>query len=89
MRAPSRYGYADFMAYAFAVAEVVDADEPRTYSEAVKGNEKGQWLTAMKEEIQSLYKNKTWRLADKPKNQKVVGCSGHSKGSKKLLRMGN
>ena len=62
------------MAYAFAMAEVVDADEPRTYSDAIKGNEKGQWLVAMKEEIQSLYKNKTWRLVDKPKNQKVVGC---------------
>ena len=74
VKAPSRYGYADFMAYAFVVAEVVNADEPRNYSEAVKGNEKSQWLTAMKEHIQSLYKNKTWRLVDRPKNQKVVGC---------------
>ena len=28
----------------------------------------------MNEEIESLQKNHTWKLVEKPKNQKIVGC---------------
>ena len=39
---PSRYGYADFKAFAFSVAEEVDSDEPKSYSEAMKSKEKAK-----------------------------------------------
>ena len=32
------------------------------------------WAQAMKEEMDSLNKNFTWVLMDKPKEQKIVGC---------------
>ena len=69
MRASSRYGYVDFMAYV-----VIVADEPKSYIEAVNSKERSQWLENMNDEMQSLYKNDTWRLVDKPRNQKILGC---------------
>ena len=70
----SRYGYADFLAFAFAIAEEIDLEEPRSYSEAMKSKDKAKWQNAMQEEIKSLFKNQTWKLVERPANQKVVGC---------------
>ena len=74
VKAPSRYGYADIMAYAFSVVEEMETDEPKTYHDAMTRKDKEQWLFAMKEEIQFLYKNQTWRLVNRPNNHKVIGC---------------
>ncbi|KAG8382166.1 hypothetical protein BUALT_Bualt05G0048400 [Buddleja alternifolia] len=38
IKAPSRYGYADVMAYAFAVAENICSDDPGSYYEAITNN---------------------------------------------------
>ena len=46
MRASSRYGYVDFMAYA-----VIVADEPKSYIEAVNTKERSQWLENMNDEM--------------------------------------
>ena len=40
VKTPSRYGYADIMAYAFSVAEEMDTDEPKTYRDAVTSKDK-------------------------------------------------
>ncbi|KAL2527730.1 cysteine-rich RLK (RECEPTOR-like protein kinase) 8 [Abeliophyllum distichum] len=45
--------------------EALESVEPFSYEEAKK---------AMKEEINSLDKNDTWKLVERPKNQKVVHC---------------
>ena len=74
VKAPVRYGYADIMAYAFSVASVLESDNPKSYFEAVTSKERDRWIAAMNKEIQSLHKNKTWRLVDRPSNQKVVDC---------------
>lgn len=74
IKVPSRYGYADIMAFAFSVAEDIGDEEPRTYRDAVTGKEKEKWLVAMNEEMQSLHKNETWRLVVRPSNSRVVGC---------------
>ncbi|CAA7014800.1 unnamed protein product [Microthlaspi erraticum] len=44
-------------------------EEPQTYDEAC-GNE--EWEEAMKEEIEMIEKNKTWKLVDKPEKKNVI-----------------
>nr|GFB13128.1 retrotransposon protein, putative, Ty1-copia subclass [Tanacetum cinerariifolium] len=46
-------------AYAFAAAEEEDTHEPLTYQEAVAYEDSSKWKAAMKEEMDSLRKNKT------------------------------
>nr|GEY88863.1 retrovirus-related Pol polyprotein from transposon TNT 1-94 [Tanacetum cinerariifolium] len=46
-------------AYAFAAAEEEDTHEPLTYQEAVACEDSSKWKAAMKEEMDSLRKNKT------------------------------
>ncbi|GJR24411.1 retrovirus-related pol polyprotein from transposon TNT 1-94 [Tanacetum coccineum] len=42
-----------------------------TYQEAVACEDSSKWKAAMKEEIESLRKNKTWELVDHPARQKL------------------
>ena len=69
-----RLSYADILAYALVVTSDLDNGEPKSYKEVVSYKEKAKWLGAMKEEMESLLKNKTWVLLDKSDNQKLVGC---------------
>ena len=48
--------------------------DPSSFEEVVTCNENEKWIQAMDEEMDSLMKNKTWELIDKPKQQKLVGC---------------
>ena len=47
---------------------------PQTYNGAMKTAEADLWLSAMKDELESLEKNKTWVLVHAPKNRKIVDC---------------
>jgi transposase InsO family protein len=47
---------------------------PRTFKEAMGRPDSEKWLGAMKEEMESLMKNKTWSLIELPKNRKTVDC---------------
>lgn len=47
---------------------------PRSYTEAINSNNSKNWIAAMKDKLQSLYKNNTWVLVDKPKGKKLVSC---------------
>jgi hypothetical protein len=47
--------------------------EPRTYKQAVECKEKDKWIAAMKEEIDSITKNKTWSPVDLPKGSHSIG----------------
>jgi hypothetical protein len=51
-----------------------EPDLPRTYEEAVNGEEKEKWKEAMDEEIGTLEKMGTWKLEDLPAERKTVGC---------------
>nr|GEX96765.1 retrovirus-related Pol polyprotein from transposon TNT 1-94 [Tanacetum cinerariifolium] len=51
-----------------------DTHEPLTYQEAVSCEDSSKWKDAMKEEMNSLRKNKTWELIDHPARQKLVSC---------------
>ncbi|KAJ9551831.1 hypothetical protein OSB04_015876 [Centaurea solstitialis] len=46
--------------------------EPESYSEAVKLKDSLQWEHAMKEEMGSLNKNKTWELTKLPRDKKAL-----------------
>ncbi|GKE72428.1 hypothetical protein Tco_1534469, partial [Tanacetum coccineum] len=59
-------------AYAFAAAEEEDTHEPLTYQEAVACEDSSKWKAAMKEEMDSLRKNKTWELVNHPARQKLA-----------------
>ncbi|GKD10892.1 retrovirus-related pol polyprotein from transposon TNT 1-94 [Tanacetum coccineum] len=60
--------------YAFVAAEEEDTHEPLTYQEAVAFEDSSKWKAAMKEEMDSLRKNKAWELVDHPSRQKLVSC---------------
>nr|GEY30649.1 putative polyprotein [Tanacetum cinerariifolium] len=61
-------------AYAFAAAEEEDTHEPLTYQEVVACEDSSKWKAAMKEEMDSLRKNKTWELVDHQAGQKLRAC---------------
>ncbi|GJY62524.1 melanoma-associated antigen 8 isoform X1 [Tanacetum coccineum] len=59
------------VAYAFVTAEEEDTHEPWTYREAVACEDISKWKAAMKEEMNSLRKNKTWELVNHPARKKL------------------
>nr|GEW28821.1 retrovirus-related Pol polyprotein from transposon TNT 1-94 [Tanacetum cinerariifolium] len=62
--------------YAFVAAEEEDTHEPLTYQEAVACEDGSKWKATMKEEIDSLRKNKTKELIDHPARQKLKSLYG-------------
>lgn len=73
------------IAYALFTAVELEDKEPKTFGETIQSSR--NWKAAMDKEMQSLKKNKTWVLVDKPKKQKVVDCKWISKLRMVLLRM--
>ncbi|KAE8691959.1 hypothetical protein F3Y22_tig00110864pilonHSYRG00223 [Hibiscus syriacus] len=69
IRRPARF--VDIVAYALPF---VDDDIPITYQEAIQSLESDKWKSAMDEEMQSLQKNNTWKLAQLPKGKRAIGC---------------
>ncbi|KAH9762947.1 hypothetical protein KPL70_001004 [Citrus sinensis] len=74
IKPPKRYGIADMISYALAVAEEVIGEEPVSYNQAMGSKVREKWLDAMNEEIISLKKNRTWILVKKPQNKRLVSC---------------
>lgn len=74
IKLPAKFSDYSMLYYALAIAEEMEYHEPSSYKEAVRSPEKDKWLKAMQEEIDSLYKNQTWVLVLRPKNQKTIGC---------------
>ncbi|GJT96449.1 retrotransposon protein, putative, ty1-copia subclass [Tanacetum coccineum] len=54
--------------------EEEDTHEPLTYQEVVACEDSSKWKAAMKKDMDSLRKNKTWELVDHPAGQKLVSC---------------
>ena len=51
---------------------VVSADSPANYNEALASDESVLWQEAMNKEMDCVIKNKTWKLVEKPENAKVL-----------------
>lgn len=63
---------ANLITYALPSVHEVNNNEPRTYKEVVNSKGKLKWLKAMDKEIESLIKNKTWKLKVKLEIRKIV-----------------
>ncbi|GJY89095.1 retrovirus-related pol polyprotein from transposon TNT 1-94, partial [Tanacetum coccineum] len=64
--------------YAFVAVEEDDTHELLTYQKAVAYEDSSKWKASMKEEMDSLRKNKTWELVDHPDGQKLRACIDHN-----------
>ena len=51
-----------------------DDGEPSCFQESIDCVNNSKWKMAMKEEMDSMEKNKTWELVELPKDRKTVGC---------------
>ena len=76
IKKPSMYeeGGDYVVAYALLCAQNIEIEEPKTVAEAMRSKHWKFWKQAMKEEIDSLAKNKTWLVVDKQGKKKIVGC---------------
>ncbi|KAL1543753.1 hypothetical protein AAHA92_20688 [Salvia divinorum] len=87
IRRPARYAEADIIPYALCTAEKVECSEPATFNEAMASSEKKRWVKAMNDEIDSLFRNKTWILVERTEFMKLVSCKWLFK--KKLESVGS
>lgn len=62
------------MAYALASAEDIEKDEPSSYFEATKTRDWKSWNLSSKDEMDSLTKNDTFEVVEKPEGKKIIGC---------------
>ena len=51
---------------------LTDSEEPECYEEAIESEQKVKWISAMKDEMQSLYDNETFELVKLPKDRKAL-----------------
>ena len=69
------------VAYALKVVD----DILSTYPEVIMSSESGNWTGTKEEEIQSLKKNKTWKLANYQKVRRQLGANGYLQRKKNFL----
>ena len=70
-RVPLRY---DFIIENDNSINIIQDDDPVTYSEAVTSKDSDKWLEAMKSEMDFMYSNQVWNLVDAPKGVNPIGC---------------
>ena len=51
---------------------LTDEGEPQYFSEALETPEKGEWMKAMEEEMNSLHENQTYDLVELPEGRKAL-----------------
>ena len=74
VRPPKRWSdEMNLIALAFNIYES-DGDKPQSYKQALKSMFYPKWLKAMKDEMKSLYLNKTWILVPRSKDCTIVEC---------------
>ena len=52
---------------------IIQDDDPLTYSEAIMSRDSDRWLEAIKFEMDSMYTNKGWILVDAPEGVTPIG----------------
>ena len=73
IKPPSRFEDSDFAAYALAVSEEIEINEPESYKEAMMSKKSKFWKNVAREEMNSLQRARTWTLIERPENAKVIG----------------
>ncbi|TQE12286.1 hypothetical protein C1H46_001939 [Malus baccata] len=54
--------------------DIGDLDDPISYSQAIGSSQSTLWQNAMKEELDSMYKNNVWTLVESSPQIKPIGC---------------
>jgi hypothetical protein len=54
--------------------DVGHKDDPKSFSQAMSGDNSTFWFNAMKEEMESMAKNQIWDLVNLPKGAIAIGC---------------
>ncbi|KAL4304503.1 hypothetical protein GQ457_10G014750 [Hibiscus cannabinus] len=67
VKAPRRFGFEDVTSFALHIS----SDDPVTFQGAITSQEKGKWMAAMVEEMESLRKNQTWELVRLPEEEQI------------------
>ena len=62
------------VAFALYIAEMVNIEEPHDLTEAKASRDWIKWNAATDDEMDSLRRNETWILVDKPVNRKIISC---------------
>jgi len=68
-----RHVFSDLVSYALSSAIEILGDEPLTYEEPIHSKDFQKWQAAMKSKMESLRKNETWFLVERPLGQRVAG----------------
>uniref|UniRef100_A0A2N9ER43 Integrase catalytic domain-containing protein n=1 Tax=Fagus sylvatica TaxID=28930 RepID=A0A2N9ER43_FAGSY len=55
------------------ISAAQDDTEPRSYDEAMSSPACNEWMTAMKDEMESMRTNQVWELVDLPPGRKSIG----------------
>ncbi|CAA7036370.1 unnamed protein product [Microthlaspi erraticum] len=74
IKRPGRFDDQDVAAYALNVFQRMNAEEPQTYEEAIRCKDRLKWIAATNEEMESLLKNHTWKLIQRPEKERTIGC---------------
>ena len=69
IRKPSRYA---LMGESYQAIMIDHDNDPICYNEALKDVDVQEWLKAMDHEIESMYSNLVWSLAEAPKRVKPI-----------------
>ncbi|KAG9444834.1 hypothetical protein H6P81_016174 [Aristolochia fimbriata] len=54
--------------------EEVLLDDPQTYEQALESKDSTEWLKAIQEELDSMDKNKVWKLVELLEGKQPIGC---------------
>lgn len=55
-------------------AQSILYDIPKSFNEIKTSNDRCKWENAVRDELNSLYANKTWTFVPKPENKNIVDC---------------
>ena len=69
---PNKRFFNDEYATNFIYVNYCDANVPNTFEEAIESQESQEWKKAMKSEMDSLARNETWKLVNRPKHRQVI-----------------
>lgn len=54
--------------------EVIGADDPKTFAEAMSSPDREQWIGAVKSEMRSMRQKHVWDLMGLPRGARAIGC---------------
>ena len=60
-------------------------EDPLTYKQTMNYMDHNQWVKAMDLEVESMYSNFVWTLADQPNDVKPIGYNGSTRENETML----